>query len=124
MKILEKILQEIEKKIETAQKIIIKPPCDILDEIANDTAEAFIEAYKECQEIIRSHTEDDEWIPVKPKGNPKENGTYLCTFIGELCGIDEPFTGMCGYEDGEWDEEGCVIAWMELPEPYRSEEHA
>ena len=28
------------------------------------------------------------------------------------------FTGMCGIENGMWDEPDCVIAWMPLPEPY------
>ncbi len=57
------------------------------------------------------------WIPVEER--LPENGTYLCTLDGELCGIDEPFAGMCGIENGRWDEEGCVIAWMPLPEPYK-----
>ena len=60
------------------------------------------------------------WIPVEER--LPETGTYLCTLDGELCGIDEPFTGMCGIENGKWDEEGCVIAWMPLPEPYREED--
>ncbi len=90
MNTLEKILEEIEEKIKFAEKIIVKPPCDKLDEIANDTAEAFIEAYKECVEIIRSHMDDvpkcgecsrrkwyqigyedakkeDDWIPVSER---------------------------------------------------------
>lgn len=46
------------------------------------------------------------WIPVKER--LPEDGTYLCTFDGELCGIDEPFTGMCGIENGKWDEEGSL----------------
>lgn len=58
-----------------------------------------------------------EWIPVEER--LPEDGTYLCTLDGELCGLDEPFTGMCGIENGKWDEEGCVIAWMPLPEPYQ-----
>ncbi len=57
-----------------------------------------------------------EWIPVEER--LPEDGTYLCTLDGELCGLDEPFTGMCGIENGKWDE-GCVIAWMPLPEPYQ-----
>jgi hypothetical protein len=70
---------------------------------------------KKLNEEQRKH----RWIPVSER--LPEDGTYLCTLDGELCGIDEPFTGMCGIENGKWDEEGCVIAWMELPEPYRSE---
>lgn len=58
-----------------------------------------------------------EWIPVEER--LPEDGTYLCTLDGELCGLDEPFTGMCGIENEKWDEEGCVIAWMPLPEPYQ-----
>ena len=90
MNTLEKILEEIEEKIKFAEKIIVKPPCDKLDEIANDTAEAFIEAYKEYVEIICSHMDDvpkcgecsrckwyqigyedakkeDDWIPVSER---------------------------------------------------------
>lgn len=58
------------------------------------------------------------WIPVEER-LPEEDGTYLCTLDGELCGIEEPFTGMCGIEDGIWDEPDCVLAWRPLPDPYR-----
>lgn len=67
---------------------------------------------KRCLEATR-------WIPVEER--LPEDGTYLCTLDGELCGLDEPFTGMCGIENGKWDEEGCVIAWMPLPEPYKED---
>lgn len=59
------------------------------------------------------------WIPVEER--LPEDGTYLCTLDGELCGIEEPFTGMCGIENGIWDEPDCVIAWRPLPEPYKPE---
>ena len=51
------------------------PPHDELDQVANDTAEAFIEAYKECEEIIRKHMNDgnDGWITVEER-LPEENG--------------------------------------------------
>lgn len=60
MQELEKILKEIEQRIEKAKKIIVEHPSDKMDEIANDTAEAFIEAYKECQDIIRKHMNDSQ----------------------------------------------------------------
>lgn len=69
-------------------------------------------------EEVEQLKESRRWIPVEER--LPEDGTYLCTFDGELCGLDEPFTGMCGIENGRWDEEGCVIAWMPLPEPYRT----
>ena len=62
-----------------------------------------------------------EWIPVGER-LPEENGTYLTTLDGELVGQEEPFTGMCSFENGRWDEEGCVIAWKPLPEPYEEDE--
>lgn len=71
-------------------------------------------------EIARSSRDNDGWIPVEDR-LPEEDGTYLCTLDGELCGIEEPFTGMCGIEDGIWDEPDCVLAWRPLPEPYRPE---
>ena len=79
-------------------------------------------SHKRAMEYAIQLDEMPRWIPVSER--LPEDGTYLCTLDGELCGIDEPFTGMCGIENGKWYEEGCVIAWMELPEPYRSEEHA
>lgn len=91
MQELEKILEEIEQRKARAEKLIVKPPHDKLDQVANDTAEAFIEAYKECQDIIRKHM-NDRWISVEDR--LPEDGTYLCTLAGELCGIEEPFTGM------------------------------
>ncbi len=75
---------------------------------------------KEDQEQTVKFIKDSNWIPVSER--LPEDGTYLCTFNGELCGIDEPFTGMCGIENGKWYEEGCVIAWQPLPEPYLPEE--
>jgi hypothetical protein len=63
---------------------------------------------------------EQRWIPVAER--LPEDGTYLTTLDGELVGQEEPFTGMCGIENGKWDEDGCVIAWMPLPEPYRESE--
>ena len=91
MQELEKILEEIEQRKASAEKLIVKPPHDKLDQVANDTAEAFIEAYKECQEIIRKHMSgkdtdvptNDGWIPAKCP--PKEGGKdtwYLIQVIG------------------------------------------
>ena len=60
MQELEKILEEIEQRKARAEKLIVKPPHDKLDQVANDTAEAFIEAYKECQDIIRKHMKSEE----------------------------------------------------------------
>lgn len=63
---------------------------------------------------------EQRWIPVAER--LPEDGTYLTTLDGELVGQEEPFTGMCGIENGKWDEDGCVIAWMPLPEPFRESE--
>ena len=59
---LDKILEEIEQRKARAEKLIVKPPHDKLDQVANDTAETFIEAYKECQDIIRKHIKNEEDI--------------------------------------------------------------
>ena len=62
---------------------------------------------------------NDGWVSVEER--LPEDGTYLCTLDGELCGIEEPFTGMCGIKNGIWDEPDCVIAWRPIPDPYHSE---
>ena len=75
-------------------------------------------------ELLLADLEQDEkesgWIPVSDR-LPKD-GTYITTLDGELVGQEEPFTGMCGIENGKWDDEDCVIAWMPLPEPYKEDE--
>lgn len=94
MQELENILEEIEQRKTSAEKLIVKPPHDKLDQVANDTAEAFIEAYKECQEIIRKHM-NDGWISVDDR-LPKTNGTYNVTRH-----IDGHFISDSAYFDGQ-----------------------
>ena len=86
MQELEKIMKEIEQRKVSAEKLIVKPAHDKLDQIANDTAEAFIEAYKECQDIIRKHmsgkdtdvTTNDGWISVEER-LPEDDRMVLVT---------------------------------------------
>ena len=120
MQELEKILEEIEKlkKMykESSLSLIDKGnlPCEY---DKSDIESAKMQAISEAITIIRKHMAAG-WIPVE-EWMPEEDGTYLCTLDGELCGIEEPFTGMCGIEDGIWDEPDCVLAWRPLPDPYR-----
>lgn len=72
MNVLEKILEEIEEEIKFAESMMVEKPCDKLDKIANDTAEAFIGAYKKCSKIIRSHI---EYLPNADAGEK----SILCT---------------------------------------------
>lgn len=120
MQELEKTLEEIEQRKARAEKLIVKPPHDKLDQIANDTAEAFIEAYKECQDIIRKHM-NDGWIPVEER-LPEEAGTYIVTAVeNNLVHVTFAkwrnrykrfdMTGARAY----WR----IIAWRPLPEPYK-----
>ena len=71
--------------------------------------------------ILLADMEEDEkehgWIPVSER--LPEDGTYITTLDGELVGQEEPLTGMCGIENGKWEDEDSVIAWMPLPEPYK-----
>lgn len=86
------------------------------------------ELYREkCEEVNRLRAElaaerqKHRWIPVEKGKEPPADGGYLCTLNGELCGQEEPFTGMCWIENGVWDEPGMVIAYQEMPEPYQPE---
>ena len=119
MQELEKILEEIEQRKARAEKLIVKPPHDKLDQVANDTAETFIEAYKECQDIIRKHM-NDGWIPVEER-LPEDDSMVLVTCQTKK-GIRSVNRAYC---DGAfWHGSGSmsgVIAWRPLPEPYRPE---
>lgn len=55
----------------------------------------------------------EEWIPCSEKP-PKKNGDYLVT--GKHGAVNKR-----KYEDGRWYGGWDVIAWRELPEPYRGE---
>ena len=107
MQELEKVLEEINRRIdEYVDHDYVRGSGDV------------VKGLSIAKSIIRKHM-NDGWIPVEER--LPEDGTYLCTLAGELCGIEEPFTGMCGIENGIWDEPDCVIAWRPLPEPYRPE---
>lgn len=134
MQELEKIMEEIEQRIEKAKKIIVEHPSDKMDEIANDTAEAFIEAYKECQGIIRKHM-NDGWIPVEERRPErtldekiKESYQKYLVFIDGVDGWDIDIAVYDFWNDKKWREAHDrygeienVIAWRPLPEPYRPE---
>ena len=60
---------------------------------------------EECFDLVEDKNVEQRWIPVAER--LPEDGTYLTTLDGELVGQEEPFTGMCGIENGKWDEDGC-----------------
>lgn len=94
----------------------------ITDTESEGLCEGCIEYFETAIEVLEKQLPkkpdaDNDWIPCSER--LPEDGTYLCTLDGELLGEQEPFTGMCGIKNGKWDEEGCVIAWKPLPEPYK-----
>ena len=54
----EKVVKQLESKIKAAEKVMVKNPHDALDKAANDTAESFIEAYKEAIETVKAGGEE------------------------------------------------------------------
>lgn len=77
--------------------------------------DVFMKAYEINCELAGIDFETGFMLWETTKKPPKKDGTYLVTLDGAICGNDEPIIGMCGYENGKWDEEGYVIAWMPLP---------
>lgn len=49
----EAIVKKLEDKIEYAGKLMVEKPADKLDEIANNTAEDYIQAYTEAIELVK-----------------------------------------------------------------------
>ena len=78
-----------------------------------------LEMLEQLQGDLEQDEKENGWIPVSER--LPEDGTYITTLDGELVGQEEPFTGMNGIENGKWDDEDCVIAWMPLPEPYKED---
>lgn len=105
------LCNDVIPKLETLKKY---EDTGLTPERIEDIYRDYLEA---CWELAKLRNRQ-RWIPVTEK--LPEDGTYLCTLAGELVGQEEPFTGMCYIENGEWDEDDCVIAWMPLPEPYKN----
>ena len=106
------------KHVKELLKKYIEADIQILEE--RDAFITYVELIDELQEAIEQDEKENGWIPVSER--LPEDGTYITTLDGELVGQEEPFTGMCGIENGKWDDEDCVIAWMPLPEPYKEDE--
>lgn len=49
----EAIVKKLEDKIEYAGRLMVEKPADKLDEIANNTAEDYIQAYIEAIELVK-----------------------------------------------------------------------
>lgn len=81
---------------------------DIVNRYKLVTARDFLEMIEQLQEDLKQDEKENGWIPVSER--LPEDGTYITTLDGELVGQEEPFTGMCGIENGKWDDEDCVIA--------------
>ncbi|MGI5947749.1 MAG: DUF551 domain-containing protein [Lachnospiraceae bacterium] len=73
-------------------------------------------------EEVEQLKESKRWIPVEER-LPEDDGFYIATLDGEICGEEQPFAGLAEFENGKWvdDEEDyrCIFAWIPLPEPYK-----
>ncbi len=58
---------------------------------------------------------DDNWITGEP---PKKSGEYLVSTKNEFVVVARYLTGM-GW-NGQY--KNCVVAWQELPKPYKEKE--
>lgn len=55
----EAIVKKLEDKIEYAGRLMVEKPADKLDEIANNTAEDYIQAYTEAIELVKGGGTDE-----------------------------------------------------------------
>lgn len=128
---LEKILKEIEKRAAMVKNI---PTSDEEGVEFPDGEQCYedgrlqgrFEELLRVKELIRSHMEDDEWIPVEEK-LPEYRKTCLVTVrYSGCCGMHGHWIKTGHLEsDGKWWGDciwGIVIAWKPLPEPYRPKE--
>ena len=74
---------------------------------------------------IKALEQEPKWIPVSER-LPEENGQYLVT-VKNLTGYEQLYNNVfeCEFFEKDWIFKGWkdnkVIAWMELPEPYKAE---
>ena len=124
MQILEQILQaideEIEKQKETGSSLVDTPGWRL-----------YVKTMERAKDIIRNHM-NDGWIPVE-EALPEEDGIYIIddrTFNSSwihTAGFKVSSKAWCEnhgvYYDDKYGryEDGRVIAWQSLPEPYKAE---
>lgn len=123
MDVFEKILSEIDNGIKTIEPLMKGDD--------RQTAESQIIGLEEARKIVEKY-KDDGWIPCSEK-LPDKNDSYLVT----ICNYDE--TASINYRhidhgnsDGSFLRWGTkkprtkrgeyIVAWMPLPDPYRTEE--
>lgn len=96
---------------------------DMKDHIARGEYEGYALTNEECKQVIQA-LEQQRWIPVSER-LPSKDGFYIATCDGEICGEEQPFTGLAEFENRKWvddeDDYQCVLAWMPLPQPYKAE---
>lgn len=123
MDVFEKILSEIDKGIKTIEPLMRGETRQI--------AESQIIGLKEARKIVEKY-KDDGWIPCSEK-LPDKNDSYLVTIrsYDETASINYRHIDH-GNSDGSFLRWGTkkprtkrgeyIVAWMPLPDPYRTEE--
>ena len=126
MSILNKILEEIEERLNMVENIPINEDDDFLDcEECYETGsvQGRFEELLWCRNIIRSHMSEvaEDWISVEER-LPEEPKYIEDSYIVQQENVIDPFSA---YWDGkEWTDTNDepikrVIAWQPLPEPYK-----
>lgn len=123
MNVLEKILEEIEERVNMVKNIPVNEDDDFLDGEECYEAGRIQGRYEElvwCRNIIRSHMDEvldnnDGWIPVGER-LPEDGKEVLCT--------DGKYIYLVEYDadlDVAFGEADGIIAWQPLPKPYKEE---
>lgn len=153
MNVLEKILEEIEERVNMVKNIPVNEDDDFLDGEECYEAGRIQGRYEEivwCRNIIRSHMDevqkcgecsrrkwyqkgfedskkDNGWIPYTEQNTPKKEGVYLVTCDDE----EYPVKRMRFKKEDEyglWYDDygiydGVIFAWQPLPKPYKMKEN-
>lgn len=137
MNVLEKILEEIERKRKSIIDMSDEEPelVDVEDWFDEGVDQGKLIAYEVVKEIICSHMDEAkdtnvpsnvDWIPVE-EGLPEETGYYLAQLSRKLPNEDYSDRVVVLF-NGEEKEFMCyaklIIAWQPLPEQYRGDSNA
>lgn len=130
MKVLEKIKKEINAIVYPSEKI----RCHLEEECVTDLMEAssygWKESVKQILEIIHLHISDEGWIPVE-KALPEEKVNPITRdfYEYEVTFRSDKIRDIRHYKfgKGHWWHGGrivdeYVVAWREMPEPYKGDE--
>ena len=117
-----KLIEDVKEYYST-----LKP--QYISKLVEAVVEDIIDIIDEQPKLSLENKTSDKWIPCSKEQPPKPEDVTRQEYIVQAKGVIEPYIASWDGEKWFYDEfggyeveEGNILAWMPLPEPYKGEE--